>query len=43
MGVAWNELPTEVQNVIHKQLEARFGDMIPQGNLFMHPTIFIYS
>ena len=43
MGVAWNEFPEEIQHVIHKQLEARFGDMIPQGNQLMHPTIFILS
>jgi len=43
MGVAWNEFPSEVQNIIHKQLEARFGDMIPQGNQLMQPTLIIYS
>jgi hypothetical protein len=43
MGVAWNEFPLEVRNIIHKQLGARFGDMIPKGNQFMQPTIFTYS
>ena len=34
MGVAWNEFPEEIQHVIYKQLEARFRDMIPQGNIY---------
>ena len=41
MGVAWNEFTKEVQNVIHKQLEARFRDMIPQRNLFM-TLLYLY-
>jgi hypothetical protein len=38
MGAEWNEFPEEVQKAIQDQLAVRFGDMTPQGNLFLHHT-----